>query len=109
MHTAPARRGRPMRRRIFSSLPIVLGAGTCLAVACSSRNQNGAPGPDGGTPEATADGSGGAVTDVTYEQAPYDGVSLPTSPRIPVYSTVVSNRVNVQQLLFAAGEMQISG
>jgi hypothetical protein len=98
-----------MRRRIFSSLPIVLGAGTCLAVACSSRNQNGAPGPDGGTPEATADGSGGAVTDVSYEQAPYDGVSLPTSPRIPVYSTVVSNRVNVQQLLFAAGEMQISG
>ncbi|HEY3822128.1 MAG TPA: hypothetical protein VGL81_33415 [Polyangiaceae bacterium] len=96
-------------RRISSSLSIVLGAGTCLFAACSSTSTPAGPGADGGGNEASTDGGGGAVTDVTYEQVPYDGTSMATAPRVPVYSTVVSDRVDVQQLLFAAGEMQISG
>jgi hypothetical protein len=99
-----------MHRRLYSSLSIVLGAGTCLAVACSSTSQQTSPGTDGGGPEtSSADSSGGGSMDATYEQVPYDGTSIATSPRIPVYSEVLSDRVNVQQLLFAAGEMQISG
>ena len=45
----------------------------------------------------------------------FDGVAnqiyddLPQANRIPVYSQLVSSHVDVQQLLFAAGEMQISG
>ena len=97
-----------MRRRIFSSLPIALGAGTCLAVACSSTPQA-APGTDGdGAVDGSTDGGGGS-RDATYEQVPYDGTSLPSATRVPVYSQVLSDRVDVQQLLFAAGEMQISG
>ena len=95
-----------MRRRIFSSLSIALGAGTCLVVACSSTPQA-APGMDGG---GGVDGStDGGSRDATYEQVPYDGTSLPSAARVPVYSQVLSDRVDVQQLLFAAGEMQISG
>ncbi|HEY5244016.1 MAG TPA: hypothetical protein VIJ22_21190 [Polyangiaceae bacterium] len=98
-----------MHRRISSSVSIVLSAGTCLAVACSSSPQ-GAPAADGGgnAESASADGGGG-VTDATYEQVPYDGTSLPSAARVPVYAQVLSDRVDVQQLLFAAGEMQISG
>jgi hypothetical protein len=96
-----------MKRRIFSSLSILLGAGTCLAVACSSNNPQGAAGDDGGSDSSTD--SGASSTDASYEQVPYDGTSITSSPRVPVYSEVLSDRVDVQQLLFAAGEMQISG
>jgi hypothetical protein len=98
-----------MHRRIFSSLSIVLGAGTCLAAACSSSSSQTAPGTDGGGGAESSTDSGGGPTDATYEQVPYDGTSLPSSPRVPVYSEVLSDRVDVQSLLFAAGEMQISG
>ncbi len=98
-----------MRRRIYSSFSIALGAGACFAVACSSSPQAG-PGSDGGGggSESSTDGGGGS-NDATYEQVPYDGTSLPSATRVPVYSEVLSDRVNVQQLLFAAGEMQIAG
>lgn len=49
------------------------------------------------------------MADVVYERLPYDGISSPSVPRVPVYSEVVSSRVDTQSLLFAAGEMQISG
>ena len=98
-----------MRRRIFSSLSIALGAGTCLVVACSSTPQAAPAADGGGTVDGSTDGGGGGSRDATYEQVPYDGTSLPSAARVPVYSQVLSDRVDVQQLLFAAGEMQISG
>jgi hypothetical protein len=108
MHTA-LHGEADMRRRLYSSISIVAGAATCLGVACSSSNSASPPGADGGGDAMTAADSGGGATDATYEQVPYDGTSIATSPRVPVYSEVLSDRVNVQQLLFAAGEMQISG
>jgi hypothetical protein len=72
-------------------------------MACST----GSPGES-----ATAGDAGAALdasTDVVYERPPYDGVSLPQVARVPVRAQVVSSRVDTQSLLFAAGEMQISG
>jgi hypothetical protein len=47
---------------------------------------------------------------IDYQVTPYDG-SAPDAPpaRVPVHAELVSNRVRVAPLLFAAGEMQISG
>lgn len=88
-----------------------LAAATALACACGGDDHTASP--DGGSDGAAADDASvakdAAVTDVVYERTAYDGTSPPGVPRVPVYSTVVSKRVDVQSLLFAAGEMQISG
>jgi hypothetical protein len=77
--------------------------GAVAWIACSSNSQTGATSTnDGGGP-------GDASSDVVYDVLPYDGISSTSVPRIPVYAEVVSNRVDTQSLLFAAGEMQISG
>ena len=78
-----------------------------VAAACSSQ-------PSGqvtSNEDASTGPTDAAVPDTmpAYDVAPYDGVSLPTAERVPVYSQLVSSHVDVQQLLFAAGEMQISG
>ena len=96
-----------MHRRAFSSLWTVLGAAAWLAAACSSNQQAGPGSADGGGVDGSIADGGSA--DAVYEQVPYDGISLPAATRVPVYSEVLSDRVDAQQLLFAAGEMQISG
>jgi hypothetical protein len=55
------------------------------------------------------DEAGDAAADVTSERSAYDAPSPPRAPRTPVSAEFVSNRVDTQSLLFAAGEMQISG
>ncbi|HEY6459483.1 MAG TPA: hypothetical protein VIY73_05005, partial [Polyangiaceae bacterium] len=81
-----------------------------LAPACSSHPSAG-PSAEGGAPnDASAPPKDAATQDVVvYDRVPYDGTSPSPTPRVPVYSQVTSNRVDVQSLMFAAGEMQISG
>jgi hypothetical protein len=89
-----------------------LAAATTLAGACGGGDDHAAS-ADGGSEGAGGDDASvtkdGATADVVYDRAAYDGSSPPGAPRVPVYATVVSKRVDVQSLLFAAGEMQISG
>jgi hypothetical protein len=100
------RQGRKTTRYGVALVATLASAGS-FAAACGNGNRGAAtaPGDDGG---ASADAA--PLEDaVYYERVPYDGVSLPTVPRAPVAAEVVSNRVDTQSLLFAAGEMQISG
>jgi len=83
----------------------LVAAAASLAGACGSQQQAVPPplGSDDGSADLDAPG------DVAYERVPYDGNSPPAAPRTPVNAETTSNRVDVQSLLFAAGEMQISG
>ncbi len=72
-------------------------------MACST----GSPGES--ATSSDAGGGGDASIDVAYDRAVYDGISPPQVARVPVQAQVVSSRVDTQSLLFAAGEMQISG
>jgi hypothetical protein len=92
-----------MKRTSVATMGGALGAAVWLA--CGSNTPAGnATGGGSDAGEATD-----APIDVVYEQIPYDGISEPTSPRTPVLAEIVSNRVDVQSLLFSSGEMQISG
>jgi len=95
-----------MRRR-GTGLAGVLGVVTALAVACGTGQNAASPGADdASTDDARTDGS---PTDASYERTPYDGTTAPGVTRVPVTATVMSDRVDEQSLMFAAGEMQISG
>ena len=87
-----------------------LGVGLSLlgvAFACSSSSNPAAPGDDGGTSDDVADAS--PAVDVVYERTPYDSTMGPGVQRVPVVAELKSNRIDVQSLMFAAGEMQTSG
>ncbi|HSN10596.1 MAG TPA: hypothetical protein VLS51_00605, partial [Propionibacteriaceae bacterium] len=75
----------------------VAGLG-CVAIAasCSSTEVTGDAGPEA---SSIWDGN----------RAPYDGAQPPPVPRVPVSAQLVSSRVDAQGMMFAAGEMQISG
>jgi hypothetical protein len=88
-----------MKRTTLASTCGALGA--AVWVACSSSPSASAPAGDGGEVDASID--------VVYERVPYDGISPPQVARVPVQAQLVSSRVDTQSLLFAAGEMQISG
>ncbi len=96
-----------MRRRQsrFLIVLIEIGAIGALGASCSTKD-NGSIGDDAGM-----DGGGDAtaITDATHERTPYDGTMPPGVPRTAVGSQTTSTRVDVESLLFAAGEMQISG
>jgi len=52
----------------------------------------------------------GHFADVAYDVVPYDGLQPEGAPpRVAVHAELVSDRAYVAPLLFAAGEMQISG
>jgi hypothetical protein len=91
-----------MRKTTAACLCSFLGAAVWVACGSGASSQNNAQSTDAG---AGSD----ATTDVVYERMPYDGISSPSVPRVPVYADVVSSHVDTQSLLFAAGEMQISG
>jgi hypothetical protein len=76
--------------------------------------------PDAVTSVTTADAGADATlldgAPVTLPEAAafptpvgFDGAPTPAVARVPVQADVVSSRVDVQELMFAAGEMQISG
>jgi hypothetical protein len=104
-------------------LPICSALAALAALGCTGDDANSTPvpsgtdggGTDGGTPIADAtvgsDGSQDANESVITDHTPipYDGAAPPGPPRTPVTSEVVSARTDVQSLMFAAGEMQISG
>jgi hypothetical protein len=101
-----------MKRRnssSFGGLGTIVGAlGAAAWIACSTSQSATPPGNGDGGGDAS-EPSPDAPTDAVYEQIPYDGISMPAVPRVPVGAEIVSNRVDVQSLLFASGEMQISG
>ncbi|HEY8089010.1 MAG TPA: hypothetical protein VIF09_14220 [Polyangiaceae bacterium] len=96
-----------MRRKNFTGLAGVVGAAVWMAAACGSGDQPGAPATS--SDDASTDLDASPSGDAVYERAPYDGARPPAGPRTPVHAEVVTTRVDVQQLLFAGGEMQISG
>ena len=97
-----------MERKTAGTIGSVLIASAWLGAACSSHEAAG-PGTvaDAGDGASPTDASSSG--DVAYDRVAYDGISSPSTARVPVYSKTVSDRVDVQSLLFAAGEMQISG
>ncbi len=64
---------------------------------------------------APVDEAGAPITDATsdvpwdHTRVPFDAAKAPDGPRVPVVAEFVSQRADVQALMFAAGEMQISG
>ncbi len=87
--------------RLSAAATSLLSVGVAIGVsgACGA----------GHVPQSEAADATAPVADATPFPA-YDG--LPTSeagPRTPVVAELVSTRVNTEQLMFAAGEMQTSG
>jgi hypothetical protein len=84
-------------------------AASPLLSACLAIGLAGACGT-GHVPEAeTADATTTALNDASPFAA-YDGLpAVDAGPRTPVHAEYVSTRVNTEQLMFAAGEMQTSG
>ena len=88
-----------MRRRalvICASFTLIVG------VSCSHDDQFAPVGVDAGSDVDN-------VADVVHERNPYVPDGGAQVPRTPVQAETTSNRVDVQSLLFAAGELQISG
>lgn len=104
---APSLHTPGMRRRAL--LPVVLPLAMLVAASCGDNGSNAItpPGPDAeaGTPIADA------TLDVPFDhpRVPYEASKEPTVARVKVTAESVSTRADVQALMFAAGEMQISG
>src|SRR4051812_13161255 len=82
--------------------------GAVIAASCGVRDIGSpvtATIPEGGPAPV------GATIDVPWghPRSPYDGAKGADVPRVAVTSGFVDQRGDVQQLMFAAGEMQISG
>ncbi|MGO8996668.1 MAG: hypothetical protein ACLQVI_25420 [Polyangiaceae bacterium] len=103
-----------MRRAVL--LFSALGAAATLGAACSSAPPgNGeTPGNDAGLDATTPDATTSPVV-VLPDAAPFptpvgfDAGTTVAVPRVPVQAELVSSRTNVQEVMFAAGEMQTSG
>jgi hypothetical protein len=84
---------------------VFLAIAPALAASCADDtlpvSGTDAGGPDGVTPlvDAAPD----------HVRVAYDGAGPPPSPRTPVAAELVDGRASLQALMFAAGEMQISG
>jgi hypothetical protein len=67
-------------------------------------------GKDATTDDARPHDAGVRDASLDYQVTAYDGLAPDAAvARVPVHAELVSNRVYVDHLLFAAGEMQISG
>ena len=99
-----------MRRIGVLFFALATGAAT-LEAACAAKGPGMLESADGG-PDAT---SLADATVVLPEAAPFptsigfDAGSVVTVPRVAVQAQLVSSRTNVQEVMFAAGEMQTSG
>jgi hypothetical protein len=94
-------------RRNLSAVGAAVSLLGGVAVACTSSSNPGVPTDDGGGGDDVTDASGGA--DAVYERSPYDSTMPQGVPRVPVVSEMVNDRIDVQSLMFASGEMQTSG
>ena len=96
-----------LRRHVSLLAPLLAPAAFGMLVldaACSTD------GSAVGTSDAGALSESG-IDDAPWDhvRAPYDASGGPETKRVPVGSKVTSSRVDVQSLMFAAGEMQTSG
>ncbi len=95
------------RRSLFALTALALA----VAPACRSAHPDQASTPllDGGVSDATLNAA--PLPDPVPFPSPsaYDGAAASPTARVPVHAELVSGRANVQQLMFAAGEMQESG
>jgi hypothetical protein len=103
---------RHRHRHLAIGVPFV-GAIAALAACSASPNDNG-PSPgllDGGFDATVGPISEGGLEDVPWDHTrmPYDGATEGSITATPVAAEVTSTRVDTQSLMFAAGEMQISG
>ena len=89
-------------RRALFTFATAFAFGSFAFAACAGDDTTFRPGDAGG--DAT---QGDAAWD--HPLVPYDGAQGATVPRVPVKAETVSSRVDVGGLMFAAGEMQISG
>lgn len=85
---------------LFTGLLVVVGVSSG---SCSNGDGAQPPAADAGL-DVNRD-----IPDVVHERVPYSPDSGPFVPRVPVVAQTTSTRVDSQSLLFAAGEMQISG
>jgi hypothetical protein len=101
----------------FPSCALALGVAACSSgspretTPDATSNDSGRPRIDAGK-DATHAQDAEAPRDaaVDYAVTAYDGLAPDAAvARVPVHAELVSNRVYVDHLLFAAGEMQISG
>ena len=95
-----------MRRALFALASLSVARFT---LACGGDSA--APSADAGT-DATSpalDASQAVDAGSDHVRVPYDGTPGPTVARTPVHAEYVSQRASVAPLMFAAGEMQISG
>ena len=91
--------------------PFVLGL-LCapLAIGCGSDDDTSSPGPDSATFDSTLGDTGVGETDGTLADTPEGGgPDVRPVPSTPIISTIASTRIETERLMFAAGEMQISG
>jgi hypothetical protein len=90
------RRSRTLLPFAFVALAI---AAACRSVAPNSETSSGDQVQPVPLPDAAA-----------FPDSPaYEAGAAPSVPRVPVQAVLVTARTNVQQLMFAAGEMQESG
>ena len=97
---------------------LALGLYLPLAIACHSTrsevdvDSGSSPGKaaDAGKDSTASRRDASPDASIEYKVTAYDGPTQAAAPaRVPVRASLVSNRADVRQLLFAAGEMQISG
>jgi hypothetical protein len=94
-----------MLRRLASvSLGGVIGTSIFGLIACDSDDGGPQPGPDTAIFDSTFAEGGDATSD-----AAESGPDTRPVPSTPIIGTITSTRVETQRLMFAAGEMQISG
>jgi hypothetical protein len=102
----------------FASYVLVCGAAACSSSSPTQSTPDAKTSDDGGHTPPRADAGKDATVphdaahDVTldYQVTAYDGIAPDAAvARVPVNAELVSNRVQVDHMLFAAGEMQTSG
>ncbi len=105
LHTPrePMRSTRPF---FLSTIPLTI----VLGAACGGDDTvNPVPFTDAGLLDATTAADGIADAPSDHPRVPYDGTLPPDVPRVPVKAEFVSTAADVESLMFAAGEMQITG
>ncbi len=91
-------------RRSHAVAPALFASVLALAFACSDDVAVNPVPLDAG---ASADADAAAT--LGGDRVPYDGGAQPSVPRVPVHAETTSANVEMQGMLFAASEMQISG
>src|SRR5262245_51199381 len=98
MHNAGVKRALSL---LFAIAPALAASCADDTTPVTATNDGGGAGESGGPPIVDASPD--------HVRTPYDAAKPPPGPRTPVAAELVDGRATVQSLMFAAGEMQISG